>query len=198
MRIQPKYIQLVGDAVIPLAGFFFWNWSLYFILLFYFLDVLASEVIMHLKSKKIIHYQGKPRKSVWTIYGIVSFITLIITLFLVHLAMRMMHPTIDFWQELKEFWTYKELGIQQGYLLLPIVALGTYQQYKLYFLTPARQRTAHFKGIWRSHLKAFFLISGVSLLVAAVSQLILFPEVIYVALIVAGVAVYRFFFPVHG
>ena len=56
MRINPKYIQLVGDAIIPILGFFFWDWNLYFILLFYFLDMLTKEVLLHLKSNKINQY----------------------------------------------------------------------------------------------------------------------------------------------
>lgn len=197
MRIQPKYIQLVGDALIPLAGFFFWEWSLYFILLFYFLDILASEVIMHLKSSKIITYQGKPTKSVWAMYGVVSFLMVIIALVLVHVTVLLIHPSIHFWDELVKFWTYKELGIQQGYLLFPIIAFGAYQQYKLYFLAPAKQRTMRLQSMWKNHLKAFALIVAISGLFSVVSLMIILPELSYVVLVVAGVAAYRFFFPAH-
>ncbi len=195
MRIQPKYIQLVGDAVIPLAGFFFWNWSLYFILLFYFLDVLASEVIQHLKSAKIIDYQGKQKKSVWRFYGILSFFALVLVISMIHFSLLLIQPSIHFLNELVTFWTYEEFGIQQGFLLLPIIAFGAYQQYKMYFLVPARQRTTQLETSWQRHLKTFAFMAGVTGIISLTSLVIVLPEVAYVGLIVAGVAAYRFFFP---
>ena len=59
MRIQPKYIQILGDAVIPLLGFFVWNWNIYFILLFYLLDLLVKEVVIHFKSNRIVKFKAE-------------------------------------------------------------------------------------------------------------------------------------------
>ena len=36
------FIQIIGELAIPLIGFFFWNWSLYFILLFYMIENLFA------------------------------------------------------------------------------------------------------------------------------------------------------------
>ena len=58
MRVNQKYVQSFGDALIPILGYFFWNWNLYFIVLFYLLDLIASEVFMYFKSKKILQVQG--------------------------------------------------------------------------------------------------------------------------------------------
>ena len=52
-----KLIQTLGELLIPLLGYFFWNWSFYFIALFYFLDLLASTCILPLKINKIEGYK---------------------------------------------------------------------------------------------------------------------------------------------
>jgi hypothetical protein len=36
------------------------------------------------------------------------------------------YEELSFYDELVSFWTYTELGIQQGYVLLPILFLGSY------------------------------------------------------------------------
>ena len=62
MKLNPKIIQVAADAAIPLMGFFLWDWSLYFILLFYLLDLLASEIIAHLSARKIREYNGQKKR----------------------------------------------------------------------------------------------------------------------------------------
>ena len=137
MKINPIYIQLIGDAAIPLAGFFWWEWSLYFILLFYIMDLLVAEGVTHLKSKKVVEFRGEAPKQ-WMLSGAISFLLLVIVVSTVHGAAFFIHPGIDFQKELWSFWTYEELGVQQGYVLLPLLLFAGYQQYKLFFLAPRR------------------------------------------------------------
>ena len=64
MNQRVKYVQLFTEALIPLLGFFMWDWGLYFILLFYFIDITTDEVFSHLKSKKIVAFK-MIRKNEW-------------------------------------------------------------------------------------------------------------------------------------
>lgn len=193
MRINPKYIQLVGDALIPLAGLFLWDWGLYFIILFYLLDMLASEVITHLKSLKSIEYYGKGQKERLS-YGIQSVVLLAISIVSIHTTLYFIQPGIDFKIEVIAFWTYEELGVQQGYILAPIVAFGAYQQYKMTFLRQKKFRLLEHVDIWKSHLKAFLLIIASCGIALGLSQMVEFSEMIYVLIIVATTSAYQFFF----
>jgi hypothetical protein len=193
VKLNPKYIQLLGDLVIPLGGFFFWDWGLYFILLFYILDILASEVITHLKSKKIVEFSGKDKKQ-WFISGAQSIFLLSFSVVGIHLALFIIEPGIDFKKELIDFWTYTEMGIQQGYILAPLVAFAAYQQYKMLFLMPGRFRTTSVSQIWKTHLRAFFIIIAAAGIVMGIAQFVLFPEIVYVLVIVGVSTAYQFFF----
>jgi len=87
MRVQPKYLLLVSDALIPLLGLFVWNWSLYFILLFYLLDLLAREVLTHVKTKGIYKAQGLQKKQKWVRNGLLSGILFLTVVAGIHAAL---------------------------------------------------------------------------------------------------------------
>ncbi len=192
-KINPKYIQLVSDAVIPLAGILFWNWGLYFILVFYILDMLASEVMIHFKSKKSIEFYGKGKKTRFS-YGIQSVLLLLLSFVAIHAAMFFIQPEINFKEEIFAFWTYEELGIQQGYVLAPLIAFGAYQQYKMTFLMPAKYRTIAHVDIWKSHIRASLVILSAAGLVIGLAQVTIISELIYVLMIVGVSSVYRLVF----
>ena len=183
MKIKQEYIQLVGDAVIPLAGAFFFDWSLYFILLFYCIDLLALEVILHLKSKKTVEFRGINKKE-WSKRGLKSGLLLLLTLALIHLAVFFIESGIDFNQQLYDFIMYEEMGIAQGFILVPLIAFSAYQLYKMNFLMPARFRTISMDEIWKPHFNSLLIMIAFSGLTIGVSQFIVFPELVYVLAIV--------------
>jgi len=194
MKSKQKYIQLLFEALIPVLGFFVWDWSLYFILLFYFIDVLTGEFIVHLKSKKIVAVQGPQQKSSWRSKGAMSFMLLAVSFALVHFAVWSIHPKIDFVQQIVDFWTYTELGVQQGYILLPMVALLGYQQYKMEFLIKGKDRTTELPVVWQKHISTLLAFLGFSGVVLGLSQFIVFHEVVYVLAIVIATGAYNFVF----
>ncbi len=191
MRIKQAYIQLIGDAIIPLAGALFFDWSLYFILIFYCIDLLASEVILHLKSKKTIEFRGINVKK-WRQQGLKSGLLLILALLLIHLGVFFIQLGIDFSTELIDFMAYEEMGIQQGYILVPLIAFSAYQLYRMTFLMPARFRTITLDEIWHPHRTSLLIIIGFSGLVIGLSQLIIFHELVYILAIVAISSAYQF------
>ncbi|MGB0914944.1 MAG: hypothetical protein ACPGVI_02680 [Crocinitomicaceae bacterium] len=190
MKIQPKYIQLFSDALIPILGFFLWNWSLYFILLFYFIDFITDEVILHLKSKKIIQSQNVSN-SIWWKHGIVSFTVFTLLLLIIHFAMVFIDDGINFWTEAVAFWNYEELGIKQGVLFIPLVFLVGYMQFRMEFLLPARYKTADLSILWRKHIAALLSMIALAGLCLALEQFISIPELFYVLAIVLLSSLYK-------
>lgn len=189
MKINPKYIQLIGDAVIPLVGFFAWDWSLYFILLFYFIDLVIGEVVVNLKSRKIVEYQ-KSGVQGWIIRAWASGLLLIGTVLLIHFILYWVVSGIDFRAEAIEFWTYEELGIQQGYILLPLLIIAAVQQYRIYFLLPARYRTQQLEDLWKKRISSLLIVAVGALLAFALFQFVVIPAWVIVVVIVAATSVY--------
>lgn len=189
-QLNPKIIQLIGDAVIPLLGFFWWNWSLYFIVIFYLLDYLSNEVILNLKSKKIITFQEIDSK-IWVKKASLSFLLFLLGIVLVHLSMKMMHPKIDFYKEFIQFLSYKDMGIAQGYFLIPLIALVGYQRYKMEFLMPARFKTLTIPTLWATHFKMQFILIGCVAFSIGFQSLIALQETVYIIGIVVVTSFYQ-------
>jgi len=190
MRVNRKYVLLISEALIPILGFFFWEWGLYFILLFYFIDIAAQEVIMHLKSKKIIETQNINNKKNWIQSGVLSLFAVTTMIGLIHFVMLSIDPSIDFIEQIKVFWTYEELGVQQGYLLVPLVAFTAYSQYKMEFLMQRKDNNAQLNVEWKRHIRAILFIIGFSGIALGLTQLVVFAEVVYVLAIVGGITLY--------
>lgn len=190
MRLNPKYIQLIGDALIPLLGFFWWNWSLYFISVFYLIDYLSNEIFLHIKSKKITSVQ-KVNPSAWIKNGWISAVLLIACFVVIHLAIRSIYPEIQFTKEIYKFWMYKDMGIEQGYILVPLIVLVGFQRYKLEFIATNKHNTSNLNSLWKTHLTAHYLILGSSSLIIGLSTLIVFPEIVYILGIIAFSSVYQ-------
>jgi hypothetical protein len=192
MKLNPKYVQLVGDALIPLLGFFLWNWSLYFILLFYFLDLISSEIIIHLKSRKTLEFQRTVGlKSVWIKWGIASVTSLFLAITMIHFAMYFIAPGIDFQKEVIAFWKYEEMGIQQGYILLPLVFFVSYQQYRMMFLMTGKFRNNQIILMLKKHIAPLILIIAFAGICLGISWFFHLPEIVYVLGIIAISTVYK-------
>lgn len=193
MRVQPKYILLVSDALIPLLGLFVWNWSLYFILLFYLLDLTAREVIMHLKTREIYRAQGLKNTQKWQQKGLLSGALFLTVVTGIHFAVWWMQPSINFPNELVAFWKYEELGIQQGYILLPLIVYAAYAQYRMSFLMQGKARIVLMDSLWKQHFIALGLILSGGLLAVIVSSLVSISDAVAVCIIVAAAATYSYF-----
>ena len=190
--MNQKMIQLFSEAIIPLLGFFLWDWGLYFILLFYILDLFANELVIHLKSRKTTDYQiEESNRFTWIKNGLISLFLIAVMIVLIHITMRLIHPEIGFMKEAKEFWNYTELGIKQGYVILPLLLFVGYQQYKMQFLAGGKYRKTILKNLWKNHLQSFIVVIGFTGLTLGVTQFIVFPEIVYVLGIVLFTTIYK-------
>lgn len=193
MRIQPKYILLVSDAIIPLLGLFVFEWSLYFILLFYLLDLVAREVLTHFKTREIYRVQGLKSKRKWRLLGIRSGILLLLVITAIHGAVGFLQPGINFWQDARAFWEYEEFGIQQGYILVPLIAYGSYAQYRMSFLMTGKARSVLLDTLWKQHIIALLLILAGALIGGLIGYFVAVPDALTVCTIVLCSGLYSYF-----
>jgi hypothetical protein len=192
MNKKAKYIQLATEALIPLLGFFLWDWSLYFIILFYFIDMTTDEVITHAKANKIVKYSGRNEKErSWLWFGVLSTTTLILAVGVIHLALYFISDGIVFKQEAIAFWEYEELGLKQGYLLVPLVFFVGYQQYKMEFLMLAKYRNLSLSDLWRRHIQALCVVVAFAGFCIGLAQFIVLPDIVYVLGIVFCTVFYK-------
>ena len=123
-------VQLIGELVIPLLGYFLWDWSLLFILLFYLIENLffsyfRIETVREVK--KTVWKKEQPRElkifskslTLWTI----EFV-------LVHLFIAVIYPNQSFIKEWVDFFMYQDLGIPQGIILLPLIYISSRMKMK--------------------------------------------------------------------
>lgn len=184
--LRMKIIQAVGEAIIPLLGFFYFDWSLYFILLFYFIDLIATEVFTYIKVNKIITFQ-RINYPMQQRYGklILNSLLVIILIAISHVFIYFQHDDIQFQKAIIEFILYEEPGfpIPQGYVLLPLVILGNFQQYKNLFVKRNAYRVFSWKQLILSRRRALIiaLIGAVSGLIFA--QFFVISSLVYLILI---------------
>lgn len=190
MRVNLKSIQVVSDALIPVLGFFLWEWGLFFILLYYILDLLVSEVFMYMKSRAILIKQGGNRSN-YIGFAAMAVVLIGTVLLLVRLFILEAHPELNLWQEIIAFWVYKDLGVQQGYILIPIVIFVGFQRYKMEFLQTRKNETDSVTAIWRTHIKNLILLLTVCGIVAGLTHFIVFPDWVYLLLLLGGTSIYQ-------
>jgi hypothetical protein len=190
---RQKFIQAIGEAVIPLFGFFLFDWGLYFILLYYFIDLFATEIMVNIKMNKIINfkYKGYYRRPWYFMNRFILFIFIIATVLMAHLVMTYIDKDINFYDEIIAFLFYEEVGIPiaQGYILLPLIIFGNYQQYKMFFLWPAKHQVLEVKQVFNNRIKVLSIALIGSLIALVIAYFTNVPEVIYL-LITIGVKFY--------
>ena len=192
MNSRMKYFQVFFEALIPLLGFLFWDWGLYFILLYYLLDLFADVVITHLKSKRITTNQHVSHK-IWLKQGLIGGLLFISIILMIHLAVKSVFVDINFIQEAISFWTYEDMGMEQGYLLIPLVAFASYQQYKIEFVRLKQYEILGIDRLWRGKIIAYGIILVFSVAVILISTFVRFDEAVYIYAIIVITSAYQFF-----
>lgn len=190
MNFNLRLIQVLSDALIPVLGYLFWDWDLFFILLYYLLDLLISEIFMCFKSRSISLIRGLRIRETLA-YFIVGMIIVSSILLLLRIFMLNLHPEINLIAETVEFWRYKDLGIEQGYILLPLLILVGYQRYKTEFIKSELHKKTSLKELWVLHYRELLRLLGYTGLISATSFIILFPEWMYLILLLFGTTVYQ-------
>jgi hypothetical protein len=179
MRFRPYHVQIIGDLILPLLGFFWWNWPLYFIVFFYLLDYLSTEITMYFKSGKISYHMFVNRDLQFTKFAI-SLALLCCALGLTFLAVKSIVPNISLSTAFIRFLAYKDMGFAQGYILIPLVGFIAYQRYKMNFIAGKIYETVSFNSIWNSHFRLHLLVIAGAGLAFGLSLIFHLPDWFYV------------------
>lgn len=184
-----KFIQAIGEAVIPLLGFFYFEWNLYFIILFYFIDLVTTEVFIHLKVNQILKFQSvKSYPKKWKINTLLNLLLVVFILTGTHFVIAFLYPGISFKQEFVDFVMYEEAGvpIPQGFILLPIVIFGNYQQYTTMFLRPRLYQRQSWSHLFYSRKRAL-LITSIGVIVGFATAYFISVPIIYYLILIVGI-----------
>lgn len=125
MKQAEKINALLGDVAFPLMGYFFWNWNLYFILLYFILDQVSRTLFLPWRLKLTELNQSKKRKIITQ-----SFILLFAELLLIHFFIIVLIPNFQFQKEFSNFIHYSDMGVEQGYILIPLLIIGEWLRMK--------------------------------------------------------------------
>lgn len=109
---------ILGDAVLPLVGFLFWDWGFYFIILFFLFDLVIRTLFLN-KRIGLLPSIILPKAFLLKGIGLV-LLEVVILHFLVYLSLN----SISFPAEIWGFLSYEELGFAQGIILLPLLFLN--------------------------------------------------------------------------
>jgi hypothetical protein len=191
MKVNASYLKIFTDLLIPILGFLWWNWSIYFILLFLLLDLAVSEVLVNLKTKKIKSYSEKVVVKQWVTFGVYSFLLFIISSVAIHIGMKQIRFDINFTDEIYNFLSYKEMGVAQGIVLIPLVVLMGYSQYKTEFLIPQLFRGISFEKLWKNHFIVHFSLFGFILLMGFLAAVTNFNEWVYLGIMLLSILTYK-------
>ena len=182
-----KLIHAIGEAIIPIMGLLFFDWGVYFILLFYFIDLVATEVFVYIKVKKIVQFQ-RIKFPFNTRYGrlLINTFLMLTVIIVAHIAVYFIVPDIDFIFQINEFLSYEEAGIPipQGYILLPLVILGNYQQYKALFVKNGEFQRSSWKVLIFSRRKALYISLVGGIVAIAIAYFTNLPSFVYVVCII--------------
>jgi len=193
-KINPKIVQLIGDVTIPLLGYFVWEWSLYFIVVFFIIDLAIKDIYAIKKSTLIIHSQhfNQQTPKIKNIkYIIISNLILSAIIVISHLFFYDFFENFKLNEELYTFMMYKELGIPQIFFLIPLLYFGTNLQYKMEFIKPKHYLTINYQKFWKKQI-----ISSSTILFATIIFFIIeantnMGEAFYLLSLLIGMIIYR-------
>ena len=109
---------ILGDAVLPLVGFLFWDWGFYFIILFFLFDLVIRTLFLN-KRIGLLPSIILPKAFLLKGIGLVVLEVVILHL-LVYLSLNFTSFPTEIWG----FLSYEELGFAQGIILLPLLFLN--------------------------------------------------------------------------
>jgi hypothetical protein len=132
---------------------------------------------------------GHVLQTVW--YIVLGQLLIVSSLLLVRIFILNAHPELDLRQEIIAFWRYKDLGIQQGYILIPLVFFVGFQRYKTEFLRPRKNETESISVIWQRRLKSLVLLLTCVGFMAGLTHFIVFPDWVYLVLLLGTSSIFQ-------
>jgi hypothetical protein len=185
-------VQTLIEGLIPVLGYFYWNWDASFILLFYLIDWVLFWVLSLLKARKRIQFsENIPEKRLAIKQLSSAFLCILSTSLAVFYLLPNMHTPFSWTERIGAFLSYSDMGIQQGFILIPLMVLSGYLVYKQQFLVPQLFRKYPANYFTRESIRQGLVISIVFGLVLLLSYFVQLPDEVLLFGTVSGVIVYR-------
>ena len=102
--------EILGDFLLPLLGYIWWGWDLYFILLFIIFDLSVRLFFAF--------FRPQTRSAQLLLRPSLFYLSFVI---LSHFYMVLTEPTWRFTTAFSDFFWYQDFFIPQGLILLPIL-----------------------------------------------------------------------------
>lgn len=102
--------EILGDFLLPLLGFLFWGWDLYFILLYIIFD-LSVRLIFTI-------FRPESRKLQLLLRPVLFYVTFLI---ISHFYIVLSEPTWRLASAFSAFFWYEDFFIPQGLILIPLL-----------------------------------------------------------------------------
>lgn len=185
--MSPKFklISSLGELIIPILLFYWWKWDLHYILLFVYIDISAALVVAYLKEQKVIKTQYKlPAKSIGLVFLKYIGITLV-SLMLFEWMITRLYPEMQLWQSFLNFLLEEEMGLPQIALLLPLLFLVNFQQYRMLFIRTQQYRMMPLELLRNTHLFTWLLFLASAVLCLGLSFIIQAPLDLFLFLMLA-------------
>ena len=185
MRHQEKIAVLIGDVALPLIGFFFWDWGFYFIALYFLIDQFAKQVFLlpRLVSAQVI----LPLKAIIFTKSLLLFLFQILMILLINYQLN---PHFNLFQESINFIMYKDMGIQQGFILVPLLFAAEWLKLKTDNAVIKSTDIKRFK-INHALKQAQILLSILGLLLGIINCTLI-PEFLVVFIFLIGIGLTAF------
>lgn len=184
--------QTCIEALLPILGYFYWNWDASFILMFYLIDWVLFWVLTLFKARKRIGFSGnEAEKQVAVKHLAIAFLCILSTSLAVFFTLPGMHTHFSWTERIWAFLSYSDMGIQQGFVLIPLMVLSGYLTYKQQFLLPQLFRKYPVSEFTKESVKQGIILSlafGITLLVSRFVQI---PDEVVLFGTVLGVVTYR-------
>ncbi len=189
---KARFFQIILEAILPIVGYFYWNWDTSFILLFYFLEWTLFLAITSAKGRKRYYYLGDPNEKKEALRNVsLGFVWLFLSCIIFGFTLIHLEINLSWLERIHAFITYSDMGIAQGYLLIPILILNGVMVYKQQFISVGRYKTLSMKEITAgAHVQGLIVLVFATLSLV-VSFAVIYPSEIILFGTIIGTSIYK-------
>jgi len=160
---HPKVQQSVLEVVFPLAGYFFWDWSLLIIVIFYLIDWLASQVMYTFRLNKVKTQFNESFGWVLPVSIVVFIVLFLATNLFLYSSFDSIYELIKDSNLNNEIVTFSK---DELWYLFPLIILSYYMMDKMLFYVPKyftnySVRPYLYKNIVSNVIATVIIFSGV-------------------------------------
>jgi hypothetical protein len=154
------------------------------------LDLIVNTCFLPLKLSKI---EGKIVHKAKIIQHYVFYVVALLGICILGLLLSgNIIPNFDLKAQSIAFFMLKDMGIPQGFFLIPLVFYAGYMQYKMEFLMPKKFSQISVNQLLNKHLKGLLLSLGFLGISLGVIQFLIVPEIVAVLVLVCLTSAYSF------